>query len=43
LEKVVPVMVKFTDKEMAQKVYNEKASLAGSGIFIGEALTKKET
>jgi len=42
INKVAPVIVKFTDKEMARRVYKAKASLAGSGIFIGEALTRRK-
>ena len=33
INKVPPVIVKFTDKKMARKVYKAKASLAASGIF----------
>ena len=40
INKVPPVIVKFTDKKMARKVYKAKASLAASGIFIGEALPR---
>ena len=40
-EKIAPVLGRFTSKEVARKVFEQKSKLAVSGIFVLESLIKK--
>ena len=39
--RVAPIIVKFSSKDVARKVFKAKARLASTGIFISESLTKR--
>ena len=41
LLRVAPIIVKFSSKDVARKVFKAKARLASTGIFVSKYLTKR--
>ena len=41
--KFAPVLIRFSDMNIARAVYKEKSALAKSGMFLSESLTNRKT
>ena len=39
--RVAPIVVKFSGKDVARRVFKAKAKFASTGVFVSESLTKR--